>query len=772
MRHTPPESLVELLRQLGLASADDLRAAAGRARRLARGLPLFESVWIDALAQAGVLTAFQASEINARRGLHLRVGPYVLDRPLGSLQYADSYAAHAIDTCDGVLLAVQDVSAKSPQERDEILRRLEKLLALSATLDSSFGRLLPVVAADVDGRRAWAVCRADKDFSACQSAVEWIIHHGRFPPAAVLEIARAMTAALAELQQGGLPHGDIRAETLLLTASGRVLLPLPGLRVAFRPSESHTSADLPPQAYDGLAPERSARAAAANPCSDIFGCGCLWWHLLTARPALPGGNGLTKMRAAQTLDIPPLKPLAPDTPQELAAAIEACVARDPAARPQSPRQLADMLGTGARGGRRLLVRSLGNIRAVGQPPAAGSRRLCTLTAMAAAAALTLIAVAVWLTLPGDTTDQTVLDPSPAVTQNKPEKTTHAPPPSTAAKPITSTQPALDVQAGGKFTGSQPAPLLLDSGKTVDSASLRFSPGQTVSSKGPGRTRLLVPSGGLVVDVDNVRFENIDFCGQKASGDKMAAQSRAFVDLRSAGAIFQGCTFSSEQDSSESPAAIRWTHPLERSAAELALPSGSLRLANCVFTSVSAAIDCRTAAAVSIEAENVLHLGRGPLVRLDRVPRSDEPFSLSLSKTTLRDSGPLLQCACGPSGSKPARISIEATASVFMPAAETGLIRFVGRSSPRPLLEQIEWTGQGSLVGQNVPIAQWLDAPGPDAASETLDDTAMAMAGLVRGEVQFAAPATAGFAASQITHWQAPLQSNERPGVDVKLLPKK
>ena len=161
MRHTPPESLVELLRQLGLASADDLRAAAGRARRLARGLPLFESVWIDALAQAGVLTAFQASEINARRGLHLRVGPYVLDRPLGSLQYADSYAAHAIDTCDGVLLAVQDVSAKSPQERDEILRRLEKLLALSATLDSSFGRLLPVVAADVDGRRAWAVCRAD-----------------------------------------------------------------------------------------------------------------------------------------------------------------------------------------------------------------------------------------------------------------------------------------------------------------------------------------------------------------------------------------------------------------------------------------------------------------------------------------------------------------------------------------------------------------------------------------------------------------------------------
>ena len=389
----------------------------------------------------------------------------------------------------------------------------------------------------------------------------------------------------------------------------------------------------------------------------------------------------------------------------------------------------------------------------------------------------LIALAVWLALPGHGGDQSAR-PDQATggtlsvtAQNNLEKGADATQPSTAsAAAVTLPQPALNAEVSEKFGGSQPAPLLLDTEKPVDAASLRLSPGQTVAAKGPGRTRLLVPSGGLVVDVDNVRFENIDFRRQKAAGEETAAQPRAIVDLRSAGTIFHGCTFSSAQDASGLPAAIRWTHPLNRSAAELSLPSGSLRLVNCVFTSVSAAVDCHTAAAVSIEAENVLHLSRGPLVRLGRLPRSDEPFSLLLSKTTLRDTGPLLQCACGPSGAKPARISIEATASVFMPMAETGLIRFVGRSSPRLLLEQIEWTGQGSLVGRNAPIAQWLDAPGPDAASETLDDTAMAVAGLVRGEVQFAAPVAAGIAASKITHWQAPLQSDERPGVDVGLLP--
>ncbi len=764
MRHTPPESLVELLGRLGLATADDFRAVAGRARRLARDLPLFESVWVDALAQARILSAFQASEINARRGARLRLGPYVLQSPLGSLQYAHTYAAHAVETGETVerggrvLLVSQDVSSKTPQECGEIRGRLEKLIADSARLDSSSDCLLPVVAADIDAPRAWAVCRDENGVIASgHSAIEWIIHNGRFRPPAVLEIARAMTAALAELQQGGRPHGDIRAATLLLSASGRVLLPHPGLRAAFRPAESHATAELPPEAYDGLAPERSARAVPANLTSDVFACGCLWWHLLTARPALPGGNGLAKMRAALTLDIPPVKPLAADTPQALAAAIEACTARDPAARPQSFEQLAEMLGSDTRTRRRWLNRSLRNIRGTSPPPAAAWRsirgRQNVGKLIGIAAALALLAGTAWLVLCGQWTAQTSLDP-----------------PSTAAKTVTPPRPAVEVQPHEKLSGAQPTKRLLDGDTPLDAGSLRLRPGQTVSAKGPGRACLLVPGGGMVVDVDDVRFENIDFVWKHARRDKPAAktvhQAAAIIDLRAASVQFHGCTFSSRQDSTAPPVAIRWTHPLDPSSAELSLPSGSIRLENCVFNTVSAAVDCHTAAAISIATDNVLHLGSGPLVRLHHLPRWDEPLSLSLSRTTLRDSGPLLQCPCGPIDSKPARLEIEATASVFMPAAENGLIVFSGRSSPQPLLQQLQWSGQGSLVAHKTPIAQWLR--GPDSAAQTLSDDAIAIAGLVRGDVQFAAAAGVGIAASQITKWQAPLKSPHPPGVDVKL----
>ncbi|HEX3872443.1 MAG TPA: hypothetical protein VHV77_18490, partial [Pirellulales bacterium] len=96
MRDMPPPALVDLLGRLGLAAPAQVLAVQGRVKRLARGLPGFEQVWVDALAQARVLTPFQAGEINAGRSESLVVGPYVLVQPLESLGYAVSYRAREL----------------------------------------------------------------------------------------------------------------------------------------------------------------------------------------------------------------------------------------------------------------------------------------------------------------------------------------------------------------------------------------------------------------------------------------------------------------------------------------------------------------------------------------------------------------------------------------------------------------------------------------------------------------------------------------------------
>ena len=83
----PPTSttfpLRESLVRLNLCSERDFRRCRRRVRRLARGIPAFDFVWIDALLHAGVLTPFQAKVLESSPPEVLRVGPCVLLGPLG-----------------------------------------------------------------------------------------------------------------------------------------------------------------------------------------------------------------------------------------------------------------------------------------------------------------------------------------------------------------------------------------------------------------------------------------------------------------------------------------------------------------------------------------------------------------------------------------------------------------------------------------------------------------------------------------------------------------
>ncbi len=76
MPEVPPQELVATLERLGLATAAEAARMGRRVGRLAKDLPRFDSVWIDALAQARVLTPFQAAELNAGRGARCALGHF------------------------------------------------------------------------------------------------------------------------------------------------------------------------------------------------------------------------------------------------------------------------------------------------------------------------------------------------------------------------------------------------------------------------------------------------------------------------------------------------------------------------------------------------------------------------------------------------------------------------------------------------------------------------------------------------------------------------
>src|SRR5208283_3031360 len=137
------------------------------------------------------------------------------------------------------------------------------------------------------------------------------------------------------LETTKLVHGDIRMQNVLIANDGRIHLPHPGLRGLIRPHEGISYRDLSPDACDTLAPERVTDGTPPTISSDLFACGCVWWHMLCGRPPLGCGDTLARLRAAQAAAIEDLHHWAANVLDLLAAAIGACLQKDPRKRPQS-----------------------------------------------------------------------------------------------------------------------------------------------------------------------------------------------------------------------------------------------------------------------------------------------------------------------------------------------------------------------------------------------------------------------------------------------------
>ena len=826
MPEQPPVELVAMLERLGLATAVQIARMGRRVRRLARDLPRFESVWVDALLQARILTPFQAAEINDGRGESLRIGPYVLYERLPHPYYVACYRARNVDSQEPARLAVVDDAGP---RAEAILRQLESLVGcvkrtdgkienaenpgalhapyeleslvgcvrrtdemLPSPLSPLLSPLSPIAHTGVDGARIFAAA----PWVEGRTAAEWMVHHGRFPPEVVLEIARTMLAGLIELEEIGICHGDVGTSSLILTDAGGAALSLPGLRGILRPEEGYAYADLLPEAYDSLAPERIAAGTPPSAQSDIYACGCVWWHLLCGRPPLPGGSSLAKLRAAQAGEVCDVRRYALDVAPPLAAAISACLEREPSRRPESMARLAAMLGPPTRGGQEALADCLARAGrpAVHWTATVRSIRRSNRTPLWIAGAVCCLVAAVTLLWPSwhgrSASNTTTEGLGMAMLSKETVRSTEYKVRSTEKSGgIANQQSTINnqqsvVPAAYQQVETRPPDLVLAAGKPLGIASLNLRRGQCVRGPSGSRAAILVPRAGLVVDKEGICFENIDFVyplvGQPPSavlGDSAqpgAAVLRgpktaepALVQLLASRAEFRGCRFQCDEKGFMPISAIRWVHPAQAEKTETSLPNGRLQLTDCLLHRVGVGVDCRTAGALAIELQNTLHLDAGPLVRLDHCPQSDEPVSIVLGQVTLRGGGPLLECLVPRIEEQPGEITVLATACALVPEPGVPLVRVTGAEMPERLLTAVRWSGQGSLVTPRTPIIAWR---GPDGRQQAVDESSLSIAGLVRSEVGFAGEASNDPAASRLIRWQAPLQSADPPGIDPGAIP--
>ncbi len=762
MRGEPSPNLVRLLTRLKLATAEQLAGVAARVRRLAGDLPDFESVWVDALAQTRVLTPWQAAEINAGRGDALRYGPYVVERVLAGPHYAACFAARHLDTGRAVRLYVVD--------RPQVAGAAHAVGQLVEQLAPLGGPAAGVVEdAGISGQGVWAVCPSVDG----TTAAEWMVENGRFSPPVVLQLAREMLVHLADLERLGVVHGDIGAAGLLLQSNGQVVLPMAGLRGIVRPHEGYSFGDLQPEAYDTLAPERIAEGTGPTLASDLYACGCLWWHLLTGRAPFAGGNSLARLKAVHAAKLVDVRQLAPEVPEVLATAIEMCLAREPEARPQSVAQVAYHLGPPTRAGSALVARTLHRQAPLWHSagPSAPRRTTLARTSLAAGVAVAAVSIAVGLGLFWrQATKQAASQRHAAALASAGQVSKHLAPANLARQPATADRPTAGENQGGEKSiqltaATEPAAardledlvLPADNGPGVNRLELKA--GRRVRGE-PGRRPLVRVRGpGLTVACEDVCFEGIDFVWEPEETDD-DDRPEAMLIVEAATIEFRGCSFSTLAE--RPPIVVVWRGAGDASAGA----AGELTFSDCVVSGTAAVVDCRAATGLTLKMSNTLCVASGPIVRLPGAMPADQALAMQLDHVTTRGDSAVLECRYRRVEARPGEVRITATDSALDTNSGGGLLIFSATQRPDALLAVIRWDGEGSLVTPHTAVALWRSGA---KKQQVLPEDALDVAGLVRSEVEFAGQAEGPASASRVTRWQVPLRSADPPGANPNTL---
>jgi tRNA A-37 threonylcarbamoyl transferase component Bud32/tetratricopeptide (TPR) repeat protein len=166
---------------------------------------------------------------------------------------------------------------------------------------------------------------------------------GGVSPAEVQGILRDVARALAYAHERGVVHRDIKPDNVLLSGGAAVVTDF-GIAKAIAAARGPAGATLTQfgtsigtPAY--MAPEQAAGDPHVDHRADIYSLGCMAYELVSGQ--LPFGNRTPqRMLAAHMSEEPrPLLEVAPLASPALATLVMSCLAKDPAARPQSAQDL-------------------------------------------------------------------------------------------------------------------------------------------------------------------------------------------------------------------------------------------------------------------------------------------------------------------------------------------------------------------------------------------------------------------------------------------------
>jgi predicted Ser/Thr protein kinase len=273
------------------------------------------------------------------------------------------------------------VISRSLVDRPEALERFHREVRAAARLDH------PNIVKAYDAETAGDLQLLAMEYVNGRNLADLLEKKGKLPVAKACHYVRQAALGLQHAYERGMVHRDLKPHNLMLTPQGVVKILDFGLaKLASersRPGGGLTQENVVMGTPEYMAPEQAANTKAADIRADIYALGCTLYCLLTGRPPFAGDVLEVLVGHSQSVP-PPVESLRPDVPPRLAAVVARLLAKKPAERPQTPKEVAEALAPFVKAGVKSKVPETPPVAAAAARP----RRRWPIPAAVAAAVLT------------------------------------------------------------------------------------------------------------------------------------------------------------------------------------------------------------------------------------------------------------------------------------------------------------------------------------------------------------------------------------------------
>ena len=188
------------------------------------------------------------------------------------------------------------------------------------------------------------------EFVEGQNLSDLVKEYGPLSLPLAVDIVQQAARALEYAHREGVIHRDIKPSNLLIDDAGNVKLLDVGL-ARVNPSEAAepehasdlTTTGMIMGTVDYMSPEQAQNTRLADEQSDIYSLGCTLYFLITGRAPYAKGTGIERLLAHREQPIPSLCQLSPLVPESLDQLLSSLLAKKPAVRMASMKELVQRL---------------------------------------------------------------------------------------------------------------------------------------------------------------------------------------------------------------------------------------------------------------------------------------------------------------------------------------------------------------------------------------------------------------------------------------------